>query len=132
MQYPECGSDHIRKNGHRRGKQNHLCVDCKRQFVANPPTEFGDSDEVHRQCLKLYVNGLGFRAIERVSGVHHTTLISWVKQSGELLPDAYDLELMPDVAELDELQTVIGAKKQALALDGCRSLSSRHLRVGSW
>lgn len=29
MQCPECGSEHIRKNGHRRGKQNHLCIDCQ-------------------------------------------------------------------------------------------------------
>ncbi|MEB3211598.1 MAG: IS1 family transposase, partial [Leptolyngbyaceae bacterium] len=29
MQCPECGSQHIHKNGHRRGKQNHICVDCR-------------------------------------------------------------------------------------------------------
>ncbi|MGB3694474.1 MAG: IS1 family transposase, partial [Spirulinaceae cyanobacterium] len=28
MQCPECNSTHIRKNGKRRGKQNHICVDC--------------------------------------------------------------------------------------------------------
>ncbi|NJO44074.1 MAG: IS1 family transposase, partial [Cyanobacteria bacterium RU_5_0] len=28
MQCPECSSTHIRKNGRRRGKQNHICVDC--------------------------------------------------------------------------------------------------------
>ena len=110
MQCPECGSEHIRKNGHRRGKQNHLCVDCGRQFVANPQTEFGYSDAVRRQCLKLYTNGLGFRAIERVSGVHHTTVLNWVKQSAQMLPDAYDPERIPEVAELDELQTFVGAK----------------------
>jgi transposase-like protein len=33
MQCPECKSTHIRKNGNRRGKQNHICVDCGRQFV---------------------------------------------------------------------------------------------------
>ena len=130
MQCPECGSEHIRKNGHRRGKQNHLCVECRRQFVANPRTEFGYSDEVRRQCLKLYTNGLGFRAIQRVSGVHHTTVINWVKQSGELLPDAYDPERIPEVAELDELQTFVGAKKQTLDLDGRRPLPSRPPWVG--
>lgn len=33
MQCPECSSQHIRKNGHRRGKQNHICVSCGRQFI---------------------------------------------------------------------------------------------------
>ncbi|NET32889.1 MAG: IS1 family transposase, partial [Cyanothece sp. SIO1E1] len=28
MQCPECQSSHTRKNGKRRGKQNHICVDC--------------------------------------------------------------------------------------------------------
>ena len=37
----------------------------------------------------MYVNGMGFRGIERVKGVHHTTVISWVKEVGELLPNAY-------------------------------------------
>ena len=32
---------------------------------------------------------MGFRAIERVKNVHHTTIINWVKQAGELLPDCY-------------------------------------------
>jgi insertion element IS1 protein InsB len=33
MQCPDCGSTHIRKNGHRKGKQNHVCVVCGRQFL---------------------------------------------------------------------------------------------------
>ena len=59
----------------------------------------------------MYVNGMGFRAIERVKGVHHTTVITWVKQVGELLPDAYEPEHIPQVGELDELQTFVGSKK---------------------
>ena len=33
----------------------------------------------------MYVNGMGFRAIERIKGVHHTSIINWVKQVGGLL-----------------------------------------------
>jgi len=111
MQCPECGSGHIRKNGKMRGKQNHICVDCRRQFidVYTPPR--GYSDEVKAQCLKMYVNGMGFRGIERVTGVHHTTLIHWVRQVGERLPDAYDPETIPQVGELDELETFVRSKK---------------------
>ena len=60
----------------------------------------------------MYVNGLGFRGIERVKGVHHTTVITWVKQVGELLPDAYGPETIPEVGELDELETFVGSKKK--------------------
>ncbi|MEP0911501.1 IS1 family transposase [Leptolyngbya sp. GB1-A1] len=116
MQCPECGSTHIRKNGIKKGKQNHICVDCKRQFVDRYEAHKGYSDEVKRECLKLYVNGMGFRAIERVKGVHHTTIITWVKQVGERLPDAYEPESTPQVAELDELETFIGSKKNKIWL----------------
>ena len=122
MKCPECQSDHIRKNGHRRGKQNHRCLDCGRQFVENPTTQRGYADDIRQLCLRMYVNGMGFRGIERVTGVHHTTVITWVKQVGELLPDAYAPETMPEVGELDELETFVGSKKQDLDLDSGGSL----------
>src|SRR4028119_1057836 len=59
----------------------------------------------------MYVNGMGFRAIERVKNVHHTTIINWVKQAGKLLPYFYEPQINPQVGELDELQTVVGSKK---------------------
>ena len=68
-------------------------------------------EEMKREGLKMYVNGLGFRAIERVKNVHHTTIMNWVKQVGELLPDYYDPQTIPDVGELDELETFVGSKK---------------------
>lgn len=94
-----------------RGKQNHICVDCRRQFIDVYTAPQGYSDETKAQCLKMYVNGMGFRGIERVTGVHHTTVITWVRQVGELLPNAYDPQTIPKVGELDELETFVGSKK---------------------
>ncbi|NET79435.1 MAG: hypothetical protein F6K60_27020 [Okeania sp. SIO1F9] len=37
----------------------------------------GYSDDARLICLKMYVNGMGFRGIERVTGIHHTTVIRW-------------------------------------------------------
>jgi hypothetical protein len=53
------------------------------------------------------------RAIERIKGVHHTSIINWVKQVGELLPESYDPETIPQVGELDELETFVGSKKKS-------------------
>ncbi len=111
MQCPECRSTHIRKNGHRKGKQYHICVNCRRQFIEEYQPYRGYSDEVRRECLKMYVNGMGFRGIERVKGVHHTTVITWVKAVGNLLPDAYNPDTTPTVGELDELETFVHSKK---------------------
>ena len=111
MNCPECKSTKIQKNGKKRGKQNYRCVQCGRQFITEYNQHQGYSDEFKNECLKLYVNGMGFRAIERVKGVHNTTVMAWVKKVGELLPMAYDPETTPLVGELDELETFVGQKK---------------------
>ena len=64
----------------------------------------------------MYVNGMEFRAIERVTGVNNTTIMALVKQVGELLPDYYTPETIPDLGELDELETFVKSKKIKL---GC-------------
>jgi transposase-like protein len=89
MQCPECQSTHVNKNGHKKGKQNYICVGCGRQFIDCYQLHKGYSENLKRECLKMYVNGMGFRAIERVKNVHHTTIINWVKQVGKLLPNYY-------------------------------------------
>lgn len=63
MECPDCHSAHIRKNGKRRGKQNHICVECNRQFLDRYDPPSGYSDDVKRECLKMSVNGMGFRAV---------------------------------------------------------------------
>ncbi len=73
---PECQSIPIRKNGLKKGKQNHICVKCGRQFIDFYEPHKGYSDAIKKECLKMYVNGMGFREIERVKGVDHTTIIT--------------------------------------------------------
>jgi insertion element IS1 protein InsB len=113
MKCPECQSHHINKNGHRSQKQNYICFNCGRQFIDDYETK-GYSEEVKKSCLKMYVNGMGFRAIERVTGVSRTTIMDWVKQVGKLLPDAYEPETIPNVGELDELETFVRKKKNKI------------------
>ena len=64
----------------------------------------------------MYVNGMGFWAIQRVTGVDHTTVIYWVKQTASLLADAPDEQEIPQVTQLDELQTFVCSKKTS---SGC-------------
>lgn len=45
------------------------------------------------------------------TGVNHNTVIQWVKQVGEQLPNAFEDEFMPQLAQIDELQTFVGSKK---------------------
>ena len=163
MQCPECPkglasrrkSTHINKNGKKKGKQNYICVECGRQFLDCYQVQRGYCEQLKRECITMYVNGMGLRALARVQGISHVTIINWVKQVGELLPDAYHPEVIPQVGELDELETFVGSKsgatplifnqqgnpeheagqartkiKQALALDSCRSFPTRYFRLG--
>jgi hypothetical protein len=58
-------------------------------------------------CWKMDVNGMGFLGIEQVTAVAHTSVISLVRQIEENLPDAYDPECIPEVGELNELETFL-------------------------
>jgi hypothetical protein len=53
--------------------------------------------------------------------VHHTTVINWVKEVGKNLPDTPEKAEIPEVTEVDELETFVGKKKQNLAMDSGKS-----------
>ncbi len=49
---------------------------------------------------------------------------------GKLLPDAYDPEVISQVADLDELQTYVKKNTQNLALYSRLTLSTGNFRIG--
>ncbi len=107
MNCPHCASEKIVKNGHRNGKQSYLCRDCRRQFRDNPHPNY--TPEVKALCVTMSLNGMGFRAIERVTGINHNSVINWVRQAAAAMPDEnYEI---PETAQLDELETFVGQKK---------------------
>lgn len=78
---PHCESENISKNGHRHNKQRYICKECGKQFLENYSPK-GYPEEVKQQCLDLYRGGMGFRAIEKETGISHNTVINWVKKAG--------------------------------------------------
>ncbi len=77
---PHCESESISKNGHRHNKQRYICKECGKQFLESYSPK-GYSEEVKQRCLDLYREGMGFRAIEKKTGISHNTVINWVKQA---------------------------------------------------
>jgi insertion element IS1 protein InsB len=113
MNCPQCKSSRNKKNGFRRGKQSYRCKDCHCQYVENPKSrEY--PNEVKQLCLKMYVNGMGFRAIARITEIDHTTIINWVEKAGKSLSDEPTEAEIPEITEIDELQTFVGNKKHKL------------------
>lgn len=80
--------------------------------------------------LTAYVNGMGIAGIERTNKVHHTTVIHWVKQVAKQLPDAPPWEEIPEITQVDELQTFVHSKKQCLAVDSRESGNFRNFSLG--
>lgn len=54
---------------------------------------------------------MGLRAIERVTEIHHTTVMHWIREVATTLPDAPQVEEIPEITQLDELQTFVGSKQ---------------------
>ncbi|MDZ8188424.1 MAG: IS1 family transposase [Nostoc sp. ChiSLP02] len=115
MKCPRCASTHIRKNGKKLSKQNHICVNCGRQFIDSYEKQ-GYPEEIKKECLEMYVNGSGFRAIQRVKKVHHTTVINWVREMGNTLPNSPEYNEIPEITQVDELETFVGKKKNKIWL----------------
>lgn len=107
MECPHCHSAKTQKFGFVKDKQRYHCKQCGRYFQSSYEQQ-GYSNDVKKICLKMYLNGMGFRGIERITGIHHTTIMNWVAESGEKLPEDESGE--PELAQLDELQTYIGRK----------------------
>ena len=110
MKCPKCNSTSPRKNGYRRGKQCYQCRVRGRQFVESPLPKSYPS-EVKQLCLKMYLNGMGLRGSERVTEIRHTTIMNWSEETGMELPDTPEEDEIPEITEIDQLQTFVGNKK---------------------
>lgn len=94
----------MQKNGHRQGRQNYRCKACGRQFVESQ-IQKGYSNEIKQICLRMHKNGMGFREIERITGISHNTIINWVRQ--DLLRDSSNSEPQTtDDSELEHLKVL--------------------------
>ncbi|WP_289501184.1 FCD domain-containing protein [Gloeocapsopsis sp. IPPAS B-1203] len=80
LQCPRCLSFEVSRNGRRMGKQGYICKQCGRQFLATYESS-RYSAEIQQKCITLHNKGIGFREIEKLTGVNHNTIIRWVKST---------------------------------------------------
>ena len=92
------------------GSQRIRCQACGYRYTPTPKGT-GYASDLRTQALKLYVDGLNFRRIARLLGVHHQTVINWVNAAADRVPDATPMPTTSDTVELDELYTFVGQKK---------------------
>ena len=75
---PKCQSQHFVKAGFNNGRQRYKCKLCNHYFSVQKPVRH-KSDETKQMAIKMYLEGLGFRAIGRLLNVSHQTAYRWVK-----------------------------------------------------
>lgn len=99
---PACNSTQACKNGYRKGVQAYRCKRCGRQFLESYQKP-RYSDATKRRCLELYFDGMGVKAIERATHIHHTTVSHWIRQVG-LNASSLEPLLEPKLARTDPRQ----------------------------
>lgn len=84
-----CSSDNYVKNGFMNQKQRYRCKECNCNFTeGDRRKEKGQPNQVKRFALVLYLEGTGFRAIERILNeigikVSYVSVIKWIRQFGK-------------------------------------------------
>ena len=59
----------------------------------------------------MYLEGMGFRSIERILKVSNVTILNWIKSFGKQIEEYRRTEGDLEIIEMDELHTYIGEKK---------------------
>ena len=117
MQCPHCAHPDYILFGKNRGAQRYHCQACRRTFQTLCR---GKDLALKEQAQKLYLEGLGLRAIGRILGVHHKTLSRWLVQAaGQLSVNQPKTEAC-SLIEVDELCSFVAKKIQMLDLDSDR------------
>ena len=103
-----CLSDKLVKNGIVHGKQRFKCKDCGKNSRAGDLRE-KYSTEVKIKVVKMYLEGMGIRAIERLEGVSNPLIIQWIRKFSKILRHELDKVEIPQdakniqILELDEM-----------------------------
>jgi len=108
MNCPKCQTIDPIKDGVVKGRQRYFCKPCKYHFTVQ---HRGKPPEIKRAALELYLEGLGFRSIERFLNVSNVAVMNWVKEYGKKIESLKKAEGSIDVVEMDEMHSYVSGKK---------------------
>ena len=108
MNCPKCNSGKHVKDGIVKGKQRYFCKECGFRYTVK---HVGKPIELKKAALYLYLEGLGFRSIERFLKVSNVSVMNWIKGFGKEIESLRKTDGTIEIVEMDELHTYIGLKK---------------------
>ena len=100
LKCPKCGCNKRVKNGFNNKKQRYLCKKCGCHYTVS---KRGYPEQIRRKAIQLYLEGNGYRRIERILNVSHVSVINWVKKAGAKLEEVPKKDEKVEVLELDKL-----------------------------
>jgi transposase-like protein len=112
MNCRHCGSSNTVKSGIVFNKQRYRCKDCGRSSREND-RRIKYSPQKKLRVLKLYLENVGIRSIERLEGVPNPLIIRWIRDSARIISELSKLSNSSqeaesvEILELDELYSYI-------------------------
>ncbi len=124
-----CDSKRIVKNGIIKKKQRYKCKECLRSFRVGDDRE--KYEEIERlKVIKLYLENVGIRSIERLTGISSRMIIYWIRKFSNLIKDNFNKNLSNlkkediKILEIDEMFTYL---KKSQKMEGEQFLYGLHL-----
>lgn len=99
---PKCQQENIVKAGIIKERQRFLCKDCNYYFTVKKLGKQIDQYYVTK-ALQLYLEGLSYREIERIIGVSHVSISSWIKKYNIQRPPITDFHTSYKIYKQTEL-----------------------------
>jgi transposase-like protein len=99
-----CGGKELVKNGIVLKKQRYKCKTCGKNGLEGD--ERVKYDFVKKlKVVKMYLEGIGIRSIERLEGVPNTLIIKWIRRfSGDLKAELAAVEIPNEVKKIEILE----------------------------
>ena len=110
---PDCQSAKVKKNGKKISKkQNYLCKDCGRQFIADHELTYkGCHSTINQRILKMLVRSVGIRDIADIENISINKVLSvLIKSNHKIKPKRNHY----DKLEVDEFWIYVGKKKNKI------------------
>ncbi|OAV66783.1 Transposase [Bacteroidales bacterium Barb6XT] len=110
MKCPKCSSGKKDKLSLAKGRQRYKHKDCGYNYTVElkPAAKPGS---MKKQVLRLYLEGLGFRSIGRLSGVSNVSVLNWIREFGKETQVLHLESKKTEKAEVDEMHAYAGSKK---------------------
>ncbi len=106
MNCPRCQGSNYIKYGIVNNRQRYRCKSCSYNYTV---LERGRARELKKMALLLYLEGFGFKFIERMLGVSNVTVMGWIKRYGRNLEHLRSNKDI-DVVKVDNFNNYIASK----------------------